>query len=213
VLLLVTGASGSGKSTMLVALGDRFPGERVTCAEFDSIGVPAGADTAWRHDAVERWIQRAIGEQLQGRHMILFGQVPVGELLAAPSAVRLDGIAACLLHCSPATRCERLIARGKSEDELSDHLAFGQWFYRHMADPTYQPEVIKVQSGVPMRWDRWSDWKARDRRWSFEVGDTDALTPGQTADRVAVWAEATLTGGLPAIRLADDRVAEIRQLP
>ncbi len=133
MLLLVTGASGSGKSTMLAALGDRFPAERVTCAEFDSVGVPAGADTAWRHDAIERWIQHTVGEQLQGRHMILFGQVPVGELLAAPSAVRLDGIAACLLHCSPATRCERLIARGKHEDELSDHLAFGQWFYRHMA--------------------------------------------------------------------------------
>jgi uridine kinase len=36
--LLVTGASGSGKSTILAALAERFPGEeeRVTCAEFDA---------------------------------------------------------------------------------------------------------------------------------------------------------------------------------
>jgi len=203
VLLLVTGASGSGKSTILASLARRFPAERVTCAEFDSIGVPAGADTGWRHEAVEHWVQHAVGEQLQGRHFILFGQVPVGELLAAPSAGRLDGIAACLLHCSLAARRERLIARGKREDELPDHLAFGRWFYGHMTDPAYQPEVIKVRTGVPMRWDRWSDWTAGDQRWSFEVIDTGALTPGQTADGVATWIEATLAGGLPSIRLTD----------
>jgi energy-coupling factor transporter ATP-binding protein EcfA2 len=204
VLLLVTGASGSGKSTTLAALAERFPAERVTCAEFDSIGVPAGADKAWRHGAVERWARHAVAEQFQGRHLILFGQVPVGELLAAPSADRLDGVAACLLHCSSVTRRERLIARGKREDELLDHLAFGRWFYGHMTDPTYQPEVIKVRAGVPMRWDRWSDWTAGDHRWSFEVIDTDALTPGQTADGVAAWAEATLAGRLPRIRLDAD---------
>jgi energy-coupling factor transporter ATP-binding protein EcfA2 len=204
VLLLVTGGSGSGKSTILAALTGRFPAETVTCAEFDSIGVPAGADKAWRHGAVERWVQHAVGEQLQARHLILFGQVPVGELLAAPSADRLDGIAACLLHCSPAIRRERLIARGMREDELPDHLAFGQWFYGHVADPTYHPEVIKVRTRAPMRWDRWRDWTAGDPRWSFEVIDTDALASGQTAGRVAAWAEATLAGRLPAIQLDSD---------
>ena len=200
MLLLVTGASGSGKSATLAAVAEKFRTESIACAEFDSIGVPADADTEWRHGAVERWVQHAIGEQLQGRHLILFGQVPVGELLAAPSADRLDGIAACLLHCSPGNRRERLIARGKREDELADHLAFGRWFYMHMTDPTYQPEVIKVRTEVPMRWDRWSAWSAGDRRWSFEVIDTDAITPGQTADRVAGWIEATIAGDLPAIR-------------
>jgi hypothetical protein len=97
-------------------------------------------------------------------------------------------------------RRERLIARGKREDELADHLAFGRWFYLHMTDPTYQPEVIKVRSEVPMRWDRWSAWSTGDRRRSFEVIDTDALTPGQTADCVAAWIEATTAGDLPAIR-------------
>ena len=68
LLLLVTGASGSGKSAALAALAERFPVETVTCAEFDSIGVPAGADNAWRHGAVERWVQHALVEQFQGRH-------------------------------------------------------------------------------------------------------------------------------------------------
>lgn len=203
VLLLVAGASGSGKSTTLAAVGDRFPAASVTCREFDSIGVPAGADKEWRHGAVEHWVRQSLREQRQGRHLVLFGQVPVGELLAAPSADLLDGIAACLLHCSPASRRERLIARGKGEDDLSDHLAFGRWFYGHMTDPAYRPEVIKVRTGVPMRWDRWSDWTAGDHRWSFEIIDTDVLAPGQTADRIATWIRATVAGQLPAIRLAD----------
>jgi energy-coupling factor transporter ATP-binding protein EcfA2 len=203
VLLLVTGASGSGKSTTLAAIADRCPAATATCAEFDSVGVPAGADQGWRHNAVEHWVRRAVGEQLEGRHLILFGQVPVGELLAAPSADRLSGIAACLLHCSPATRRERLVARGLREDDLPDHIAFGEWFYRHMTDPTYRPEVIRVRTDVAMRWDRWSDWTASDHRWSFAIIDTDALTPEQTADRVAAWIEATLAERQPAIRLAD----------
>lgn len=203
MLLLVTGASGSGKSTTLAALADRFPGDSMTCREFDSIGVPAGADQAWRHAAVEHWVREAVGEQDERRHLILFGQVPVGELLAAPSADQLDGIGACLLHCSTVTRRDRLIARGMGEDELADHLAFGQWFHGHMTDPAYRPEVIMVATGVPMRWDRWSDWAARDRRWSFEIIDTDVLTPGQTADRVAGWISATVAGRVPTIRLAD----------
>ncbi|MET0762013.1 MAG: hypothetical protein ABWZ63_06735, partial [Thermoleophilaceae bacterium] len=63
-----------------------FDGQRVSCVEFDSVGVPPGADTAWRHGVVERWVRRAVEEQREGRHFVLCGQVPFGELLAAPSA-------------------------------------------------------------------------------------------------------------------------------
>jgi hypothetical protein len=121
----VTGASGVGKSTTLAALAGAFAGQSVSCVEFDSVGVPAGADTAWRHRVLEHWVQRALAEQRAGRHLVLCGQVPVGELLAAPSADALDGIAACLLHCSPDVRRERLVARGEDPDGLHDHLAFG----------------------------------------------------------------------------------------
>jgi hypothetical protein len=40
---------------------------------------------------------------------------------------------------------------------------FGRWFYGHMSDPTYQPEVIRVPTAAPMRWERWSDWTAGDQ--------------------------------------------------
>lgn len=198
MLLSLTGASGAGKSMALDAVVAAFDGQRVSCVEFDSVGVPPGADTAWRHGVLERWVRRAVEEQRKGRHFVLCGQVPVGELLAAPSAEALDGIAACLLHCSPEVRRERLLARGEDPAALHDHLAFGEWFLHHTLDPTYRPDVIRVPGDGPMCWERWEDWKTGDARWAFEVIDTDSLTREQTAQRAVAWARDTLAGRLPA---------------
>ena len=209
MLLSVTGASGVGKSTALVAVERALAGEPLVCAEFDSVGVPeeivhsTGADgTTWRHQTIEHWVQRAVAERWGGRHLVLYGQVPVGELLAVPSARLLDGIAACLLHCSPEVRRQRLIGRGEDPDTLEAHLSFGEWFYRHMTDPTHMPEVITANATTPMHWERWADWQAGDPRWSFEVIDTDTLTPEQTAERVLVWSRETLSGHRPSLSLA-----------
>lgn len=89
MLFSLTGASGAGKSTALAHLQDVDWGVPVRCVEFDSIGVPGDADTAWRHGAVEHWVRQALAAEADGAHMLLCGQVPMGEFLAAPSADRL----------------------------------------------------------------------------------------------------------------------------
>ncbi len=195
MLLLLTGASGAGKSTVLSRLERVDWDQPVECAEFDSIGVPADADTAWRHGAIEQWVVRALHSQQQGRHLLLCGQVPLGELLAAPSADRLDGIAACMLACSPDVRSARLTARGEPEESLIHHVRFGEWFHRHTLDPTHMPEVIRVDSNVPMRWDRWATWEAGDPRWHADIIETDGLAPDAVAARVEEWAKRTLARG------------------
>jgi hypothetical protein len=201
MLLSVTGASGAGKSTALDALTAAFRDEPVTCVEFDSMGVPENADTAWRHGMVERWVRRAIAEQAAGgRHLVLCGQVPVGELLAAPSADELDAVCSLLLHCSPPVRRARLIERADAtQDHMDDHLAFGEWFYRHTLDPGHMPHVIRVESGVGMRWERWSSWAAGDERWRFDILDTDALTREEVAEHVIAWVREALAGKRPVL--------------
>jgi hypothetical protein len=119
MLLSLTGASGVGKSTALDAIAAAFEGQLVSCVEFDSLGVPPGADTAWRHRVLERWVRRAVEQQREGRDLVLCGQVPVGELLAAPSPDALDGIAACLLHCAPEVRRERLLHAGRTASDAA----------------------------------------------------------------------------------------------
>ena len=55
-----------------------------------------------RQRATEAVVQRAAGLQSDGRHLLLSGDpVAVGEVLAAPSATRLEGVAACLLDVGP----------------------------------------------------------------------------------------------------------------
>lgn len=194
MLLSVTGASGAGKSTVLAALAETDWDQSVRCVEFDSIGVPPGADTTWRHSAIEQWVQRALEEQDRGGHLLLCGQVPIGELLAAPSADRLEGVAACVLHCSPDVRRARLRRRGEPERSLEHHVAFGEWFHGHALDPTYHPEVIRVDGSVPMRWERWETWSSGDPRWPVRIVDTDDLTPELVTRQVEAWARGVLEG-------------------
>lgn len=60
MLLVVSGASGAGKSTALEQLRAADWGTPVECNEFDSMGVPSDADTSWRQGAIEHWVQRAV---------------------------------------------------------------------------------------------------------------------------------------------------------
>jgi len=194
MLLSVTGASGTGKSTVLEALRHVDFGAPVTCVEFDSIGVPAGADTAWRHGAIERWVRVALDAQERGEHLLLFGQAAPGELLAAPSADLLDGIAICVLTTSPQVQEERLTGRGEPAESLVHHLRFGEWFRHHSEDPRHEPEVIRVDTTIPMAWSRWEGLPRDDPRWPVTVLNTDPLTPAGVADAVEEWARGNLAG-------------------
>jgi hypothetical protein len=193
VLLLVTGASGAGKTASFDGVQRALERAAVVCADFDAVGVSPDADTVWRQRTVEHWVQRAAVEQRLGRHFVLFGQVPVGELLAAPSTASIDGVGACLLHCSAEVRRERLIGRGEDPNQLDAHVAFGDWLHEHTLDPTHKPDVIRVPGSVEMRWDRWESWSPGDPRWSFEVIDTDLLTTRQVGAQVKAWIVRSIT--------------------
>ncbi|MDQ7877176.1 hypothetical protein Q9R08_04220 [Microbacterium sp. QXD-8] len=195
MLLSLTGASGAGKSSALDVLKTVDWRTQVDCVEFDWIGVPADADTAWRHAAIEHWVQRAVSGQRSGRHFLLCGQVPMGELLAAPSADQLDGIAVCVLHCSPEVRLARLRARGEPEQTLIHHVRFGEWFRDHTLDPTHSPEVIRAENAVGMRWERWADWPKGDPRWDAQIIDTDRLSPEEAAQDIETWVRRALADG------------------
>jgi hypothetical protein len=113
MFLLVSGASGAGKSTArrLVA-GELEPG--VECVELhDVVAMPRAPTLAWRQRATEAVVCHALKLQEDGRHVLLAGDpVAAGEVLAAPSADRLDGIAVCLLDVARDTQAARLVRGG-----------------------------------------------------------------------------------------------------
>jgi hypothetical protein len=100
VLLFVVGASGSGKTAQRLQLADRLPDLAVHDVDDPFADAPPArsSDRVWRAGQTEGWIGRALAHERDSVDTVLTGGV-FGELLACPSAVRLDGIAGCLLYC------------------------------------------------------------------------------------------------------------------
>jgi energy-coupling factor transporter ATP-binding protein EcfA2 len=204
MFLLVTGASGAGKSTVRRAVARRLSPE-VACVELhDIVGVPAVPDIAWRQRATEAVVQRALELQAHGRHLLLSGDpVAAGEVLAAPSAVRLDGVAVCLLDVSPDAQAARLTDRGDDPSLLPHHQAFAEWMRGHARDPRHMPHVLSMNGWEAMRWDRWSAMDPIDGNWGMEVLDTSQLTPVQVADEILAWCRRALRGKATVLHPAD----------
>jgi hypothetical protein len=192
VLFLVFGSSGSGKSFSLDVLRRRVSG--LAIHDFDEIGVPSDADTAWRHRATERWVRRALEYEADGTDLLLAGQTPFGELLAAPSAPLLEAISACLVDCDDETRLVRLHERGpewlaRSAGDVDDYLNWAEWMRRHAIDPAWRTDVIRLGGDEAMRWERWIGWCAGDPRWRVRVVDTSRRAVDWVADELAAWVD------------------------
>lgn len=199
MLLLITGASGVGKSSVRAVIAAELE-PAVRCVELrDLVPIPPFPDLAWRQQATEAAVQAALELQAEGRHLLLCGDpVAPGEVLAAPSAGQLEGAAACLLDCRPAVQRARLLARGDPQATLPDHLAFAAWMREHAADPGHMPEVLTAAGWEQMRWERWLGWERGDPRWQVEVIDTSNREIGQVAAAALAWATASLRGETPA---------------
>ena len=71
------------------------------------------AGTVWRQETTEYWLQQALVHQVEARDTMICGGAVLGEVLACPSALKINGISACLLDCADAVRIDRLRASGK----------------------------------------------------------------------------------------------------
>ncbi|HST15297.1 MAG TPA: hypothetical protein VLJ44_10665 [Gaiellaceae bacterium] len=201
MVFLLFGSSASGKTTLVhdvVPLVDRLQGH-----DFDEIAPPPGADTAWRHRTYRGWVDRALELQEQHIDLLLCGQTPFGELLAAPRAHELEAISACLIDCDDVTRAGRLDERGEPWFERSagplmdtftwpewvqNHLRWADWLRRHACDPTWMPHVIRIpETANEMNWARWQDWSVGDYRWRVHTIDTTARPRERAASDLATW--------------------------
>ncbi len=194
MFLLVTGASGVGKSTVRARLAPRLPAS-VEAVELASLGVTPQWSLAWRHQMVERLAQRAQALAAESRHLLVCGDpIPPGEVVAAPSGGGLE-LSVLLLHAEPEVQLARLVARGDPPEYFDRHVAFADWMRHHVVDPSYRPEVL-IQEGWPeMRWERWrEDIRAPGTPppWRADVIDTTTLDADSVSREVADWVEREL---------------------
>lgn len=192
MFFLVTGASGVGKSTVRHLVKDELTPDVIAAELTEVAGSPdwelvwGHEGLAWRHQAIEKVVQRALEEQAAGRHFLLCGDpVPPGELIAVPSAPRLDDIRICLLDASEDAQRRRLTERGDDPSRTPLHIAFARWMREHVADPRSHRALVINGGWDQMRWERWIE--DPDLRWEAEVIDTSDLSPQEVAVRVLSW--------------------------
>jgi hypothetical protein len=189
VLFLLSGASGSGKSTLARAVADRVDDLAVhELGELAETPWQRGA-VSWRRDLMEPWLERVVAYEAEGKDVLLT-EIVLGEVLAAPSATRVEGFAACLVDCDDDERLRRLRVRddGRARDphQLWDHVAWALWLRRHSIDP--QTFTGPIRSGdTTWAWERWESWQAGDPRWTTFVLHTTGETVDASANRLAGW--------------------------
>jgi len=188
VLFFMSGASGSGKSAVLPVLRLLLPD--VMVYEFDSVGVPVDADTAWRQRTAEYWIRRALIHQQEGKHTLIAGHAQYGEALACPSFPSIEAFAMCLLDCADVVRIDRIRSRdGHDQNASMEMLCWAAWQRMHAVDPQWRPDVIQKGGDLAMQWDRWNSWQRGDPRWKVRVIDTTHLSVEEAAREIALWVQ------------------------
>jgi hypothetical protein len=123
MILVVTGASGSGKTAAVSALAARaLPGVR--CYHFDAIGVPSreemdrefGGGEQWQALKTQEWLVRLAADPDGAEVYVLDGQTRPTFVIRAAERSGIDGVRIVLLDCEPSVRNTRLIElRGQSE--------------------------------------------------------------------------------------------------
>ena len=198
MLLLITGASGVGKSTVRAIVAPELS-PAVECVELlELTPLPEAMTRVWRQQAAEAAVRRAVELQASGRHLLLAGDpVPAAEIVAAPSAPELDAIAACLLDATPEAQAERLTARGDHRALLPHHQAFAEWMRRQASDPLHMTHVVSDAGREQMRWERLEQMAPQ---WCMHTIDTTHMTRREAADAVLDWCRRALTGDAPALR-------------
>jgi hypothetical protein len=194
MLLLITGASGVGKTTVRKLVAPRFA-DRLDAYELAEVAGPPQWNLRWRHQAVEQAVQLAIHAQTRGRHLLLCGDpVAPAEVFATPSAPRIERIAICLLDADEDSQRSRLAARGDDPSLIPRHVAFAAWMREHLVDPTQRLEAITTDGWEEMQWDRALATMRAARIAQSHCIDTSDRTPSEVAAEAARWISAQLDG-------------------
>ncbi|MBB5572252.1 MULTISPECIES: AAA family ATPase [Rhizobium] len=125
-LIVLTGASGSGKTAIADAIAERYPDD-FAIYRFDSIGVPAvdamirdhGSPEAWQRDKTVEWMVRLARVARSGKPVLFEGQMRIAFVLEAAAAANIADYKLLLVDCDDATRTERL-AVGRGQPELAN---------------------------------------------------------------------------------------------
>lgn len=145
-ILVITGASGSGKTAILRHLAPRVP-RTVSLQHFDSVGVPDpeemfrqfGSGEAWQEATTHQWITRLSTDPANSTVTVLEGQARPAYVLDAFRTNRVQRGRILLLDCSPAVRAARLADERHQPDLASDQMMAWAAYLRGQAEALHVP--------------------------------------------------------------------------
>jgi len=121
-LVILTGASGSGKTAIADAVASRYAG-LVDVYHFDHLGVPPleqmlvqyGSGEAWQRATTFQWMAR-LAAMPRGECTLFEGQMRLSFVIDAAAAARITDYALILVDCDDAIRKRRLTTDRSSPD-------------------------------------------------------------------------------------------------
>lgn len=104
--IFISGVCGVGKSTLMPYLREFLPTSFVV-VDFDSRGVPDGADHTWRKNEAAHWITEGVSYRESGQQLVVCGFVKPGDFESA----QLEELKIIVLDADTDTIRERLMGR------------------------------------------------------------------------------------------------------
>jgi hypothetical protein len=125
-LVVLTGASGSGKTSIAEAIEIRRPGF-ADVFRFDRIGVPSpeamktgwGSGEAWQRAMTLRWLADIAGQRAPDRPTLFEGQMRLAFVQEGLRLAGLVGARVVLVDCDDETRMHRLVTC-RNQPELAN---------------------------------------------------------------------------------------------
>jgi dephospho-CoA kinase len=125
-LVVLTGASGSGKTAIAKAVGFERP-DLAEVFHFDRIGVPSpeamvagwGSGKAWQRAMTLTWMARIAATSGRVRPVLFEGQMRLAFVREGLLAAGIDDARVILVDCDDATRTRRLTAN-RNQPELAN---------------------------------------------------------------------------------------------
>jgi shikimate kinase len=141
-LVVLIGASGSGKTTIARAIAHRCPGS-VEVFFFDQIGVPSveqmvaefGSTEEWQRAKTVEWMVKLAPVAKSGRKVLFEGQTRVSFLADGATAAGQLTYLPILVDCDEETRSKRLtIDRGQPELANESMMNWARFLRREAKD-------------------------------------------------------------------------------
>ncbi len=159
MLILITGASGSGKTTFLQALAQQIPAQDVAMFHFDDAGVPStqemikqyGSPESWQKATTESWLKK-ISKIADKKTVILEDSFNPNFAVNYAKQVGLTNYKLICLYTDRSVRDKRLIELRKQPELATDDMEnFAQFLKIQTlalggtvinSDATYSPALI-----------------------------------------------------------------------